>query len=43
MTSLDLGVRDDVDRDAVLARANPVAKLAVATAVALVLLVRTTW
>ena len=41
MTALDLGVRDDVDRGAVLARANPVAKLAVATAVALVLLVRT--
>ena len=41
MSALELGVRDDVDRGAVLARANPVAKLAVATAVALVLLVRT--
>lgn len=41
MTALDLGVRDDVDRGAVLARANPVAKLAVATTVAMVLLVRT--
>ncbi len=38
MSALELGVRDDVDPGAVLARANPVAKLAVATVIALGLL-----